>query len=279
MRYIFCWLIPVLLILVACNRTSPSSGSNDFIPEPATSSAAEDALTVIYSLSLPTDIIDIFQETGTGFSPEFTIPLDLISLYEDPGQMALLLGALGVDLSYCKLFERTTESGDIYKNMDLLAYNLNLPREIFDKSSAELEWYVNKPDSLTGLINEIYGEVDAYFREQNQESLASLTLLGGWLEAMYIGVRIYQDKSVLDMGDRIMQQKYTLNSLAGLLSNYQESLEIRSYIHLLSNLKDAYDSVEIKVSGEDTITNIRYEPGTLDEVCRLIIQMRDGVIT
>jgi hypothetical protein len=279
MRNFPCWIIPVLLLLVACNRTGPSSGSTEFIPDPASASAAEEALTVIYSLSLPTDIIAIFEETGSGFSPAFTIPLDLISLYEDQGQMALLLGALGVDLSYCKLFERTTESGDIYKNMELLAYNLDLPREIFEKSSEELEWYVHKPDSLTGLIDEIYGEVDAYFREQNQESLASLTLLGGWLEAMYIGVRIYQDKSVLDMGDRIMQQKYTLNSLAGLLSNYQESLEIRSYIHLLSNLKDAYDSVEIKVSGEDTITNIRYEAGTLDEVCRLIIQMREGVIT
>ena len=272
-------MLTALLVLMACNRAGPPSGSSDFIPDPVTSSAEEDALEVIYSLSLPTDIIAIFEETGTGFNPEFTIPLDLISLYEDPGQMALLLGALGVDLSYCKLFERTTESGDIYKNMDLLAYNLDLPRDIFDKSSTELEWYVNKPDSLSALIDEIYGEVDAWFREQDQESLASLTLLGGWLEAMYIGVRIYQDKSVLDMGDRIMQQKFTLNSLAGLLSNYQESLEIRSYIHLLSNLKNAYDSVEIKVSGEDTITNIRYEAGTLDEVCRLIIQMRDGVIT
>jgi len=254
------------------------------------SDAAEDALDVIYSLTLPTDIIDIFEETGTGFSPEFTIPLNLISLYEDQGQMALLIGALGVDLSYCKLFERKAESSELYKNIELLAYNLDLPRDIFEKSSDELEWYVSKPDSLTELIDQIYSDVDAYFREQDQESLASLSLLGGWLEAMYIGVRIYQDNVVLDMGDRILQQKYALNSLAGLLSNYQESLVIRSYIHLLSKLKEAYDKVEIKYSREGfeldeqensihaRVAEITYEPGTLEEICRLIIQIREGVI-
>ncbi|MEN8203879.1 MAG: hypothetical protein ABFS28_14870 [Bacteroidota bacterium] len=273
-----CWIISLLFLLIACNRAGPSSGPNDFVPDPLHPSEAKDALEVIYSLSLPIDIIDIFTETGTGFSPEFTIPLDLISLYEDQGQMALLIGALGVDLSYCRLFERTTESGDIYKNIEVLAYNLDLPGDIFDKSSDELEWYVNRPDSLTKLINQIYGDVDASFREQNQESLASLSLLGGWLEAMYIGVRIYQDKSVLDMGDRILQQKYALNSLAALLSNYQESLVIRSYIHLLTNLKEVYDSVEISLSEEGTVTEISYEPETLNEICRLIIQIREGVI-
>lgn len=290
MRNFPCWSLSLLLLLLACNRSGPSSGSDEFVQDTHNPSAAEEALEVIYSLTLPTDINDIFEKTGTGFSPEFTIPLNLISLYEDQGQMALLIGALGVDLSYCKIFERAIEASEYYKNIELLARNLNLPREIFDKSSNELEWYVNKPDSLTDLIDQIYADVDAYFREQKQESLASLTLLGGWLEAMYIGVRIYQDKEILDMGDRILQQKYALNSLAGLLANYQESLVIRTYIHQLNNLKEVYNKVDIKYSKEDfeldkeaysfqaRVREISYEPGTLEEICRLIIQIREGVI-
>lgn len=275
MRNFPCWAFAILFLLFACNRAGPSAGSEEFTPDSLLSAVEEDALEVIYSLSLPTDIVGIFEKTGTGFSPEFTIPLDLISLYEDRGQMALLMGALGVDLSYCKLFDRTVESGDIYKNMEMLAYNLDLPREIFDKSSDELEWYVRRPDSLTKLIDQIYGDVDAYFREQNEESLASLSLLGGWLEAMYIGVRIYQDKAVLDMGERILQQKYALKSLTGLLSNYQESPVIKTYMHLLDNLNEAYEAVDIKVSD---VTEVSYEPGTLKEICRLIIQIREGII-
>ena len=67
-------------------------------------------------------------------------------------------------------------------------------------------------------------------------------------------------------------------SLAELLSNYQESLVIRSYIHLLGNLNDAYDRVDISLSDQETITRVAYEAATLEEICRLIIQMREGVI-
>jgi len=285
-----CWTLSLLLLVIACKRTGPSSVSNEFIQDSMYSSAAQNALEVIYALSLPIDITDIFEETGTGFSPEFTIPLNLISLYEDPDQMAILIGALGVDLSYCKLFERAVESSEYYKNIELLANNLKLPREIFEKSSDELEWYVNKPDSLTELIDQIYSDVNAYFRDQDQESLASLSLLGGWLEAMYIGVRIYKDKAILEMGDRILQQKYALNSLTGLLANHQESLLIRSYMHPLNKLKAAYDRVDIRYSSKGfemdqqensfhaRITEINYEPETLEEICRLIIQIREEVI-
>ena len=281
----------MLLLIIACNRSGPPSADNDFIQDPQYDSVARDAIGVIYSLQLPTDINEIFEKTGTGFNPDFTIPLKRISLYEYPGQMALLIGALGVDLSYCKLFERKVESSEYYKNIELLANNLDLPREIFEKSSDELQWYVNNPDSLTGLIDQIYTEVNAYFRNQNQESLAYLTLLGGWLEALYIGVRIYQDKSIIEMGDRILQQKYALNSLTGLLANYQESLVIRKYMHPLNQLKETFQGVEIKYSKDGfkldqpnktfyaTSVEITYEPETLQEICSMILQIREQIIT
>ena len=286
-----CWTVSVLLLIIACNRSGPPSADNDFIQNPQYDSVARDAIGVIYSLQLPTDINEIFEKTGTGFNPDFTIPLKRISLYEYPGQMALLIGALGVDLSYCKLFERKVESSEYYKNIELLANNLDLPREIFEKSADELQWYVNNPDSLTGLIDQIYTEVNAYFRNQNQESLAYLTLLGGWLEALYIGVRIYQDKSIIEMGDRILQQKYALNSLTGLLANYQESLVIRKYMHPLNQLKETFQGVEIKYSKDGfkldqpnktfyaTSVEITYEPETLQEICSMILQIREQIIT
>jgi hypothetical protein len=285
-----CWTASMFILMFACNRSGPPSAGNDFISDPEYDADAQQAIGVIYSMQLPTDIIEIFEKTGTGFNPDFTIPLKRISLYDYPGQMALLIGALGVDLSYCKLFERKEEAGEYYKNIELLANNLDLPREIFEKSSDELQWYLNNPDSITGLIDQIFTEVDNYFRDQNQESLAYLTLMGGWLETMYIGVRIYQDKSVLEMGERILQQKYALNSLSGLLANYQESLVIRKYMHPMNQLKEIFREVEIKYSKEgfkldqqnkmfhSNSVEITYGHETLDEICSLILNMREQII-
>ena len=251
---------------------------------------SKDAIGVIYSLSLPTDINQLFSETGTSFNPDFLIPHDKILYYENPGHLALLMGVLGVDLSYCKLFERDVESADTYIQIELLANKLNLPDEIFEKSSARLERFIKTPDSLTMLIDRVYTDADSYFKETDQESLASLSLVGGWLEAMYIGVKIYQEESVLEMGDRILQQKYTLNSLSGLLANYQESLVVTRYMHSLANLKEAFEGVDITYPEEGfkmdpkertfyaSAAEINYDPETLENICQIILKIREEIL-
>lgn len=284
------WLVVLLFLGNACNQSGNDSQTGPFVPDPPGSSSPGDAFEVIYALSLPTDVALLFEETGTGFNPELLLPLDRIQFYDDPGQVALLMGALGVDLSYCKLFERSLESAERYQHIELLADKLNLPPEVFEKTALELEQYMNQPDSLTELINHVYGEADQFFRESGQESLSSLSLLGGWLEAMYIGVRIFQDKSVLEMGDRILQQKYALTNLNGLLANHQESLLVRRYMHPLNKLKKAYEQVDIRYAEEGfsmdqeghsfhaSVSEIFYEPATLEAICTMILQVRDELI-
>jgi len=280
----------LLFLLSACNTSRNSVDQGDFIPDPEGPSKVSKAQEVIYSLYLPTDITTIFEETGTGFNPNLTLPLDRVPLYENEEEMALVMGALGVDLSYCTLFERIQESASCYKHIELLGSNLDLPEEYFEQPSNDLEQYINQPDSLTVLIDQVYSDVDSYYKENGQESLASLSLLGGWLEAMYIGVRLFQEKSILELGDRILQQKYALNSLAGLLANYQESLMIRRYMHPLNKLKSAYEQVEIRYVQDGfeidqeqrmlhaAVSEIVFEPETLDQICEIILQVRDELV-
>lgn len=288
-KYSF-WLAFMLLILAGCKQYGTRASSGFFIPDPSGSSRSTDASEVIYSLQLPTDIAGLFEETGTGFNPDLLIPLERIPLYEDPGRMALLLGAIGVDLSYCRLFERVNESTESYRNLELLGGKLELPGDIFDKSAARLERYIQMPDSLSELISEVYRDVDDHFNEEGQESLASLSLLGGWLEAMHIGVGIYREHNILEMGDRILMQKYALNSLTGLLANHQESLLVRQYIHALDKLKEAFEDVDIRYQQEGfrvdrkeqtfyaTVSEITFDPHTLDQICEIITRIREEMI-
>lgn len=284
------WMVSLLLLLNACNHSNSTGNSENVFTGSNEPSAIADASEVIYSLALPTDISQFFEETGTGFNPELLIPLDKIPLYENPGKMALILGVLGVDLSYCKLFDRVFESAECYKHIELLADNLGLPQDIFVRSSTDLELLVNEPDSLTQLITQVYRDMDTYFKSNSQESLASLSLLGGWIEALYIGVKIYDEKAILDMGDRILQQKYALTSMVGLLGNYQESLVVRRYMHPLNKLKKSYEQVEIRYLQDGfqmdhservftaSVAHIEYEPETLNTICEMIMQLREEII-
>jgi hypothetical protein len=288
-RYAFLAIV-LSFFLYACNPTGSQSGENDFIADTNNPSAFTQDGEIVYALKIPTDIVNFFEETGTGFDPGITCPLEKIPLYDNPEHIALLLGVLGVDLSYCTLFERVTETAEYYHHIELLAGKLELPREIFEDSPGVQRAYLENPDSLKNQIFEIYTEMDMQFRENNQLSLASLSLLGGWLETMYIGVVIYKNKTVLEMGDRILQQKYSLNSLSGILANHQESLMVRRYMHTVNKLKEVYDEVDIRYETEGfemddneqvfhaSVAEIIYEQESLNEICRIILQLREDIL-
>ncbi len=276
--------------LYACNPSGSQSGETDFIADSEYPSSFGQDGEIVYALKIPTDIVSFFEETGTGFDPEISCPLEKIPLYENPEHIALLLGILGVDLSYCTLFERVNESAEYYFHIELLADKLDLPREIFEDSPGEQRSNLESPDSLKNQIYEIYTEMDNHFQESEQLSLASLSLLGGWLETMYIGVVIYKDKNVLEMGNRILQQKYSLNSLSGILANQQESLMVRRYMHTVNKLKEVYDEVDIRYESEGfemddneqafhaSVAEISYKPESLEEICRIILQLRADML-
>ncbi len=287
-RYLFLAFI-LSLLLHGCKLSDSGSGKKDFVPEQDHRLNSSKVREVIYSMGIPTDIASFFEETGTGFDPGLTFPLQTVSIYEGPEEMALLLGVLGVDMSYCSLFERTHEAAECYKYIDLLAGKLDLPSEIVDHTPEQQRSYLKNTDSLNNMISRVYSDMDRHFRENNQSSFASLSLLGGWIEAMYIGVNIYKNKSVVEMGDRILQQKYSLNSLTGLLANHQEILLVRQYMHPLNKLKKVYEEIEIAYDTEGfemdreaqtfhaAVSEIRYEPETLEEICQIILQLRKEI--
>ena len=276
--------------LYACNPSGSRTGGTDFIADSYNPSAFSHEGEIVYALRIPTDIVSFFEETGTGFDPDIPCPLEKIPLYDNREHIALLIGVLGVDLSYCTLFDRANEAADYYHHIELLSDKLELPREIFEESPGQQRYNLENPDSLKKQIYEIYTEMDRHFDESEQLSLASLSLLGGWLETMYIGVKIYKDKSVLEMGDRILQQKFSLNSLSAILANQQESLMVRRYMHTVNKLKEVYDAVEIHYETEGfemddneqafhaTVADIRYEPESLEEICRIILQLREDIL-
>jgi hypothetical protein len=288
-RYAFKAII-LSFLFYGCNPSGSQSVETDFISNAQDLAAFTEKGEIVYALKIPTDIVSFFEKTGTGFDPGITLPLEKIPMYDNPEHMALLLGVLGVDLSYCTLFERVSETSEYYRHIEMLANKLELPAEIFEDSPDQHKSYLENPDSLKNQIYNIYTDMDNHFRENNQLSLASLSLLGGWLETMYIGVKIYRDKEVLEMGDRILQQKYSLNSLSGILSNQQESLMIRRYMHTVNKLKLVYDQVDIRYETDGfemdsiqrtfhaTRAEITYEPQSLEEICRIILQLRGDIL-
>ena len=97
-------------ILMSCNTISENKTDNEQFDAEDVSGEFTEVKEIIYSLYLPTDIVQLFEETGTNFNPEFLIPINTLPQYDDQEQMALVIGALGVDMSYCRIFQQTSST-------------------------------------------------------------------------------------------------------------------------------------------------------------------------
>jgi len=289
MRNAFIPSLIVVILLSGCNQ-KPAPVQEQFEYKEL-STENKEIREVLYSMYLPTDMAEIFERSGTNYDPSIPASLDDITLYQDPEQVALLLGIYGVDLTYMKLLSQSGPASGYYNAIETLSGRLGIPEQIFRESSGQLEKYFNDEDSLVAVIENIYRETDLYFRENDQENLAALSLVGGWVEAMYIGVKIFQaDSGNQAMAEKILQQKFSLNSIYTILSNHQESLSVKETLLMLRKLRKVYEDVEIKFQKEgfsvDTTqkkiqtynAHIRYDRGTMEALVRIIPQIRQALI-
>lgn len=278
-----------IIVLSAC-KNQTTQPEEEFIAEPSVKESAE-VKEVIYSMYLPTDMSDLFEKAGSNFNPEIPAPVNTLPLYTNPEQIALMLGVFGVDLSYMKILQQKALAAEYYSAIKVLAVNLEIPDEIFEESSKNLEKNLENQDSLAAVIERIYSDTDKFFRESNKDNLASISLLGGWIEAMHIGVSIFEsEEGNKAMAHKLLQQKYTLNSIYSILSNHQESLRVTSYLLMLKRLRKEFEKVEIRYPVEgfsvDTTQKriqtanamINYEPATLTEINSLVTQMREELV-
>lgn len=287
LRIILAFLVSFLL--VSCNKQAVTN-EEDFDYQ-RLEEADDEIREVIYSMVLPTDMASVFSRSGTNYNPSLPASIDDLTLYIRPEKIALMLGVLGTDIMYMKMLDQTAPVAQYLKAVEQLAGKIEIPAEIFTRSSEQLEKYFNNEDSLASVIERIYRETDRYFREAGKENLTALSLTGGWIEAMNIGIRIYEsDKGNQVLAERILQQKYSLNSIYTMLSNYQESLEVKGYLLLLKRLRKSFDEVEIRYQKEgfsvDTTqkklhsysAEIVYGDETLKNICSIIPQIRMELI-
>lgn len=286
-------LVPTILLVFSfsgCNRQPEASQENFEYNE--LSYSGEEVREVLYSMYLPTDMSDIFARSGANYNPAIPAPVTNTALYTDHEQIAVMLGIYGVDITYMKLLEQTLPAAQYYNAIELLSGKINIPPTIFEESSRKLEQYFTNEDSLAQVIEGIYRKTDRFFKESGSDNLAALALVGGWIEALYIGVSVLETEPGNELlAERILQQKFSLNNIYTIISNYQETLAVRGYVLMLKKLRKIYDGVEIRYQKEgfsvDTSQKkfntynayIKYNDATLTELMKVIPQIRNEIIT
>jgi hypothetical protein len=283
--------LSILLILPGCRSRSNQEAIATEIMENDSTSNNGNVRMIFYNMYLPTEMSRLFEKVGANYTPGILNSADNFSRYDQKSKIALNLGLYGVDLSYCRIFGQNAATAKYFSTIQVLYEKLGIPNDFYVDLMKGMEKNYSDKDSLAKFASEVYDRADRYLRENNNDAYAALIISGGWIESLYLASKIAENNPEnVEIRERIAAQKYSLNSLISLLSNYQENIIITEYILMLKGLKKTFDKFDIYYNHDsfqlDTINKlisateykITLSPEVLKEINTEISEIRSQIV-
>ncbi len=222
-------------------------GTVSFVPE---NYKNEDI--IFYNLFSPVELTYLVSKKESYFNSSLINPINNITKYTESTKVALNLGVYGADISYLWMFDQSQQSLSYRAAIQRLTDQLEIPREFVNFTYDEAESNSQQFDSLVYIAKVAYNKTDTFLKESGRKHSASLILLGGWIETLYIATHMYEDTDTKLLG-KIAIQKFSLNSLISLLQQSQDNINISEYLLLLKKLKKAFDNLNVQFPPESLV--------------------------
>jgi hypothetical protein len=290
----------ILLILFVSSCKENSEGKNSFKPVFSTykidssgTAISVSRYEIHYDILTPVEICNITDRLGTRYEMALLNPVSNGDLYLSIPKTAINAGIYGADLGYLKMFGAGQQMKDYVITIKRLADKLDIPDKYISSSIKALKNDISEPDTIITLMKRAYTTMEQHLRKNNRESTASLIVLGGWVEAMYIATQVAYDPEKPDpeVIQEIAGQKYTFNSLLSLMKNYYDDPAVAYYTGKLTVLKHYFDSYEIYFRKGDleidssrkiltaTGSDMTITVETLNKIRDYISKLREEMIT
>lgn len=258
-KYFF--VVPVLLMsFYSCNNNSTDTSTNndelDNIDN--LTSIVEDTVhtkkvkKIFYNVPSPIEMANLMQKAGIEYRNDILNPISNKDNYVIIADVALNLGVYGADLSYTRMFDQIQESVSYLSAIRTLSDALGIPQEAGSSTISKMEDNMGNRDSLLQIITDTYSSADIYLKENDRGNTATLIIVGGWIEALYIATQVSGENKLIY--ERIAEQKYALNNLIELIKTYDDE-NLHEFLPKLNDLKLVFDEININYTRGDVITN------------------------
>jgi hypothetical protein len=258
-KQFFSVLVSLFLILfIGCANDAENKDNNDVLIE---NNSQENDLTepstfnsvtkIFYSLPTPVEMLNLVKQSNTSYYPELLSPTENADQYTTTASVAVNLGIYGVDLAYLKLFDQVQKSLTYLSVISKLSDKLGLPNENVLEVFNSLEKNTDDKEFQLNIISETYESSSKYLKDSHRDNIATLIILGGWIEGLYIATGIYEkDNNNKEILLRIAEQKYSLNTLISLV-NKDEDETFSNFFSSLWLLKKEFDKIAIDFEGSN----------------------------
>ncbi|MCK5692950.1 MAG: hypothetical protein KAI08_08875 [Bacteroidales bacterium] len=256
------------MILTGCNlgKKSEGEGSGDFEASGTLDTETQEQLNtakrIFYALPSPLETAMLIKNAGAAYNEELMNPVSNSSKYITSKSKALNLGIYSTDLSYASLFDQSQATLDYVGAAKEMADGLNILDAIDEETVTQLEEQINNRDAIIDIISETLMNSSSFLKENDLEGTASVVLVGGWIEGLYIATNLVNENDLEDnkLVERIVDQKLSLDIMINLLESSPEDADAQAVLEDVKALKTIFDKITIDqgevTAVEDPETNV-----------------------
>jgi cell fate (sporulation/competence/biofilm development) regulator YlbF (YheA/YmcA/DUF963 family) len=248
---------------------------------------------IFYSLPSPLESAMLIKSAGASFNEELLNATENTTRYTTNKMMALNLGIYTCDLSFASLYDQTQLVIEYMSAAQEMADGLGILDAINEQTIQRLEENINNRDVILDIVSETFLNSSSYLEDNEQHAIASIVLVGGWMEGLYIATQIVdmkefdRDKLV----GRIIDQKLSIGIMLQLLRENDDHPSVPEIITQMEELKTIFDKINIKTTDItpeiDEKTNITVlkssvetdmTPGVFEELAGKVAEIRSSYV-
>jgi len=253
----------------------------------------DEAKKIFYSLPSPLESAMLIKSAGATFNEGLLNPTANTSRYTTNKQMALNLGIYTCDLSFASLYDQTQLVIDYMSAAREMADGLGILDAINEETITRLEDNINNREVILDIVSETFLNSNSYLEDNEQPAIASIVLVGGWVEGLYIATQLVDtdefnsDKLV----GRIIDQKLSIDIMLLLLEDNIDHPAIPEVIDQMKEIKAVFDKISIKttdikpeIDKETSVTVLKstietnMTPEIFTELARKVGQIRSSYV-
>jgi hypothetical protein len=297
-RFFLMIFVMLGFILSGCNRGPKSDGSGDFEASGSIDAETQEQLNtakrIFYSLPSPLETAMLIKNAGAEYNEALMNPTSNTSKYITSKSKALNLGIYSTDLSYASLFDQNQATLNYIEAAKAMADGLNILDAIDEETVNRLEEQINNRDAIIDIISETLMNSSSFLKENDMEGTASVILVGGWVEGLYIATNLVDINNLNNskLVERIVDQKLSLDIMVSLLESSPEDADAQAVLADVLALKTIFDKITIEqgevTAVEDPETNVttlksessvEFTPEVFNELKSKVIEIRSSYIS
>lgn len=260
--------ILILLFLTSCNWKSSEKKDSEIktnLEYQLMSENTNKMKRIFFVLPSPIETSILIKKTGVTYQEELLNSTENLAGYSTSTSRAIALGVYCADLSYSGLNEQYQTSIEYINVARNLAESLGILKAVDPEKIKVLEENLSNKELIVEVISEMYMESHDQLREQERYMLASLMLIGGWIESLYLSTQSVKVNDVRHqiLIERILDQQLSLESVKAVLSDNQSNTIIepiyKDLVHLERLFKKSIKSKNKELDFYDKVNLVGFE--------------------